>query len=109
MSQNRLLLLCSAPVVDGALIAAFVEHASVRLEDATVVSSSGSLLKDELPQSTFATAVSVASASGQHTAGLLRVLLAALCPGGQLVVQEPQVISLHTHLALLCRLDSLHT
>ncbi len=91
MANDQVLLLSSGPVVDGSLLAACLQRAAARLEDATVVCASSSLGKDALPQSAFATAVSVAHAAGQHTAGLLRTILGVLRPGGALVLQEPQV------------------
>ena len=90
-ARGQALLLCSAPAVQGSLLSAFLRHVAVSLEDAAVVSNSGSLAKDALPQGVFASAVSVSEAAGQHTPALLRVLLGALCPGGELVVQEAQV------------------
>ena len=91
MANDQVLLLSSGPVVDGSLLAACLQRAAARLEDATVVCASNSLGKDALPQSAFATAVSVAHAAEEHTAGLLRAILGALRPGGALVLQEPQV------------------
>ena len=89
--RDRHLLLCDAPAVQGSLLSAFLQHVAVSLEDATVVSNSGSLAKDALPQGAFASAVSVSEAAGQHKPALLRALIGALCPGGELVVQEAQV------------------
>ena len=92
--RDRHLLLCDAPAVEGSLLSAFLRHAAVSLEDATVVSNSGSLAKDALPQGAFASAASVSEAAGQHRPALLRALIGALCPGGELVVQEAQVRAL---------------
>lgn len=89
--KDRHLLLCDAPAAEGSLLSAFLRRVAVRLEDATVVSSSGSLAKDVLPHSTFASAVSVSDTAGHHKPALLRALIGALCPGGELVVQEAQV------------------
>ena len=96
-SIDRHLLLSNAPAVEGALIGGFLQRVSAGLADATVVSSSGSLAKDALPQGAFAIAVSVSDAAGQHKPALLRALIGVLRPGGELVVQEPQV-----RLLILC-------
>ena len=58
-----------------------------------MVTQSGSLSKDALPQQAFDSAVSVADTAGHHTAALLAAIAASLRPGSTVKLYEPMQVT----------------
>ena len=58
-----------------------------------MVTQSGSLSKDALPQQAFDSAMSVADTAGHHTIALLAAIAASLRPGSTVTLYEPMQVT----------------
>lgn len=83
------LVLTSAPAVTLQQLQTLLEAQGLSsAEQVAVATGSGSLATGSLAAAAYDSVVSVATSQGHHSVALLGQLVAALKPGGRLVVQE---------------------
>lgn len=84
----NVLVLTSSPVATLQELKTLLESQGLGAAEPAVATSSGNVAAGTLAAAAYDTIVSVASSQGHHSLPLLGQLVAALKPGGRLVVQE---------------------
>lgn len=83
------IVLASAPCLPGSTLANILKDLDINLQQLTVVTSSGALQPNTIPQQAFDQGVSLTHSLGHHSSALLGLMAAALKPGASLTIYEP--------------------
>eukprot|EP00891_Asterochloris_glomerata_P003893 jgi/Astpho2/3893/fgenesh1_pg.00062_%23_60_t len=98
-----MLHLWSTPIVQGAVLNGLLQETGLELQQLAVVTQSGLLSKDALPQQAFDSAMSVADTAGHHTIALLAAMVASLRPGSTVILYEPMQGTAQQTVNTLCK------
>ena len=83
------IVLASAPYLPGSSLANVIRDVDVNLQQLTIVTNSGALQPNTIPQQAFDQGFSLAHNSGHHSSALLGLMAAALKPGTSLTIFQP--------------------
>ena len=83
------IVLASAPCLPGSSLAKISKDLNINLQQLTVVTSSGALQPNTIPQQAFDQGVSLTHSLGHHSSALLGLIAASLKPGASLTIHEP--------------------
>lgn len=82
-------VLAGAPYLPGSSLANILKDLDVNMQQLTVITNSGALQPNTIPQQAFDQGFSLTHSLGHHSSALLGLLAAALKPGASLTVYEP--------------------